>query len=288
MSASAAPSGPRRNSSGLGRDLDLLDALASAESLRSGGLGVSQVAQIVGRDKASISRALATLADGGLVERDDDTLRYSLGPRLYALAAGTAQAALTRASRAHLRKLTQVTRETSHLCVLQGGNVLTLISELSPLEIRTTGWAGSTTAAWRTPSGRVLLSDWDEASLTIWYEAHGQDRALVGPFSPEAGPFAFPVLNEPAPGTSPITDFDSLLTELKTIRERGYATSDQELESGVVAASSPVVDFTGRIVAAVNVSAPKARIGDRLDALGAYTAKAARELSRQLGSPRHA
>ncbi|GAB2548723.1 IclR family transcriptional regulator [Leucobacter ruminantium] len=285
MSASAPPTGPRRNSSGLGRDLDLLDALASPESLRGGGLGVSQVAQIVGRDKAAVSRALATLADAGLVDRDDDSLRYFLGPRLYALAAHTAQAALVQASRAHLRRLTQVTRETSHLCVLQGGNVLTLVSELSPLEVRTTGWAGSTTAAWRTPSGRVLLSDWDETSLTRWYEAHGQDRALIGPLSPETGPFGFPVLPEPEPGTAPVTDFDSLLLELKSVRERGYATSDQELESGVVAASSPVIDFTGRIVAAVNVSAPKARIGDRLDVLGSYTAKAARELSSQLGAP---
>lgn len=287
MKTSPTQPGPRRNSSGLSRDLDLLDALASPEALRNGGLGVSQVAQLVGRDKAAVSRALATLADSGLVDRDEDSLRYSLGPRLYALASHTAQAALVQASRAHLRRLTQVTRETSHLCVLQGGNVLTLISELSPLEVRTTGWAGSTTAAWRTPSGRVLLSDWDEASLARWYEAHGQDRALIGPLSPEAGPFDFHVLPEPAPGTA-VTDFDSLLLELKSVRERGYATSDQELESGVVAASSPVVDFTGRIVAAINVSAPKARIGDRLDVLGAYTAKAARELSRQLGSPRHA
>ncbi|MGJ0205141.1 IclR family transcriptional regulator domain-containing protein [Leucobacter sp. gxy201] len=288
MNSTAQPTGPRRNSSGLGRDLDLLDALASPASLRGGGLGVSQAAQIVGRDKAAVSRALATLADSGLIARDETTLQYFLGSRLYALAAHTAQAALAQASRSHLRRLTQLTRETSHLCVLQGGNVLTILSELSPLEIRTTGWAGSTTAAWRTPSGRVLLSDWDESSLTSWYEAHGQDRALVGPLNPEADPFGFPVLPEPGPGASPITDFSSLMLELRAIRDRGYATSDQELESGVVAASSPVVDFTGRIVAAVNVSAPKARIGDRLDILGEYTSKTARELSRQLGSPLHA
>lgn len=285
MSNGFLPAGPRRNTSGLGRDLDLLDALASSESLRNGGLGVSQVAQLVGRDKAAVSRALATLADSGLVDRNVDSLRYFFGPRLYALAAHTAQAALVHASRAHLRRLTQVTRETSHLCVLEGGNVLTLISELSPLEVRTTGWAGSTTAAWRTPSGRVLLSDWDEASLTAWYESHGQDRPLLGPHTPEGNPFGFPVLPEPAPGTA-VTDFDSLLNELKLVRERGYATSDQELESGVVAASSPVIDFTGRIVAAVNVSAPKGRIGDRLEVLGIYTAKAARELSLRLGAPR--
>jgi DNA-binding IclR family transcriptional regulator len=176
----------------------------------------------------------------------------------------------------------QSTRETSHLCVLRGGNVLTLLSELSPHDVRTTGWAGTTTAAWRTPSGRVLLSDWDEESLARWYADHGSDRPLVGSFD-QADPDVFPVLDAPPPGSAPVTDLASLLVELSRIREQGYALSDEELEFGVVAASAPVTDFTGRIVAAINVSAPKARIGHRLEALGVFVARAARELSARLG-----
>lgn len=274
---------PRRNSSGLGRDIEILELLGTEDALRSGGLGVSQVAQLTGRDKAVVSRALATLAETGLVERDDDSLRYLLGPRLYALAARTATTTLAHASRIILRRLVQSTRETSHLCVLRGGNVLTLLSELSPHDIRTTGWAGTTTAAWRTPSGRALLSDWDEASLAKWYEEHGADRPLVGSFD-HAGGSEFPVLDAPPPGSAPVTDLESLLTELARIREQGYALSDEELEFGVVAASAPIIDFTGRIVAAINVSAPKARIGHRLGALGEFVARAARELSSRLGA----
>lgn len=277
-------SSPRRNSSGLSRDIEILELLGTEEALRSGGLGVSQVAQLTGRDKAVVSRTLATLAEGRLVERDDESLRYLLGPRLYALAAHTASTTLVHASRSILRRLVQSTRETSHLCVLRGGNVLTLLSELSPHDIRTAGWAGTTTAAWRTPSGRALLSDWDEESLAQWYEEHGRDRPLVGSFD-HANASEFPVLDAPPPGNAPVTDLSSLLTELDRIRVRGYALSDEELEFGVVAASAPITDFTGRIVAAVNVSAPKARIGHRLDALGALVARAACDLSHRLGSP---
>jgi DNA-binding IclR family transcriptional regulator len=93
----------------------------------------------------------------------------------------------------------------------------------------------------------------------------------------------FPVLDAPPPGSAPVTDFDSLLVELERIREQGFALSDEELEFGVVAASAPVTDLTGRVVAAINVSAPKARIGQRLDALGAFVGRAARDLSRRLG-----
>ncbi|WP_091231331.1 IclR family transcriptional regulator [Microbacterium sp. 3J1] len=275
----------RRNTSGLARDIEILELLGSDEALRAGGMGVSQVAQATGRDKAVVSRTLATLAETGLVERDDDSLRYLLGPRLYALAAHTATSTLVHASRSILRRLVQSTRETSHLCVLRGGNVLTLLSELSPHDVRTTGWAGTTTAAWRTPSGRALLSDWDEEALARWYEDHGQDQPLVGRFD-QADPSGFPVLDAPPAGNAPVTDFASLLTELERIREQGFALSDEELEFGVVAASAPITDFTGRIVAAVNVSAPKARIGPRLDALGALVGRAARELSARLGDDR--
>ena len=285
MSASPVPAKSRRNSSGLSRDVELLELLGTSESFRAGGLGVTQVAELTGRDKAVVSRALTTLADAGLIERDESTLRYLPGTRLYALAAHTASAGLIQASRDHLRRLTQLTRETSHLCVLRGGNVLTLVSELSPHQVRTTGWAGITTAAWRTPSGRALLSDWDDVSLARWYDDHGQDHALVGTFAPESEPLGFPVPELPPPGKAPVTDFDSLLVELQRIRECGSALSDEELEMGVVAASAPVTDFSGRVVAAINVSAPKPRIGQRLDALGVYVARAARELSQRMGAP---
>lgn len=275
--------GVRRNSSGLARDFEILEILGSDEALRSGGLGVSQVAQLTGRDKAVASRTLATLAETGLVERDDETLRYMLGSRLYALAARTASTSLVHASRGILRRLVQSTRETSHLCVLRGGNVLTLMSELSPHDVRTTGWAGTTTAAWRTPSGRALLSDWDEDALEQWYDDHGRDQPLVGRFD-QSDDSVFPVLDAPPPGNAPVTDFASLLTELGRIRDQGYALSDEELEFGVVAASAPITDFTGRVVAAINVSAPKVRIGSRLDALGTLVGRASRELSSRLGA----
>ncbi len=47
---------------------------------------------------------------------------------------------------------------------------------------------------------------------------------------------------------------------------------------------APVRDHTDRIVAALNISAPKARVGSNLDRLGIYVANAADRLSQQLGA----
>lgn len=273
----------RRNSSGLTRDVEILELLGDAEAFRNGGLTMSRIAELTGRDKAVISRALATLAEAGLVDRDDTTLSYRVGGRIYALAGRTAQATLAARARTSLRQIAQSTRETTHLCVLRGGNVLTLISELSSHEFRTTGWEGITTAAWRTPSGRVLISDWDEASIENWYNEHGRDSALLGPLDPALASAGFAVLESPPHDKAVVTDFASLLNEIDRIRQRGYALLDEELEIGVVGASAPIFDFTGRIVAAVNVSGPKSRIGHQLDALGEYVAKAAGAFSESIG-----
>lgn len=254
--------------------------LGSPESEANAGLGVVRIAELVGRDKGQVSRTLATLAESGLVMRDPSTLAYRLGYQLYALAARTLESRLVREAGPYLRKVVRATHETAHLCVLRGDNVLTLTSELSEYAFRGIGWEGVSVAAWRTSSGRVLISNWSDEDLRGWYELHGHDRAVTGPVSPvmmqssDAGP---------REGTPRTTDFPSLLAEVNRIRSRGYATVDEEFEVGVVGASAPVYDFRGNIVAAINLSAPKARVGTHLDEVGRLLAKIAAELSGQLG-----
>lgn len=270
--------GPRRNASGLRRDLELLEVLAADEASSSrGGLGVVRIAEIVGRDKGQVSRTLATLAEAGMVTRDPKTLGYSLGYQLYALAARTAEARLVREAAPFLRHVVGATHETTHLCVLRGGNVLTLSSELSEHQFRGLGWQGVSTAAWRTSSGRVLLSGLSDSDLRAWYELHGQDDPIVR--SPGAALDSLAPPTIPPIGRLTVIDFDSLLQEIRRIRERGFAMVDEEFEVGVVGVSAPVRGSDDRIVAAINVSAPKGRLGDRLEAAGEFTARAAKEMS---------
>ena len=294
MTVPETTTSPRRNSAGLRRDLELLEVLGAPESENNGGLGVVRLAELVGRDKGQVSRTLATLADIGLVARDPQTLAYRLGYQLYALAARTLESRLVREAAPYLRRVVTATHETAHLCVLRGENVLTLTSELSEYAFRGIGWEGVSVAAWRTSSGRVLVSDWGDEDLRRWYELHGKDRLVLGQTSPVTNPRtprraldSGPRLPDPVvvEGTPLITDFASLLREVKHIRARGFATVDEEFEMGVVGVSAPVYDFRGSIIAALNVSAPKTRLGAHLDQVGALTAKIAAELSAQLGAP---
>ena len=90
--------GTRQQGHGLRRDLELLEALASPEAQRAGGLGVVRLSQLTGREKSQVSRALKAMAEEGIVERDPDTLEYRMGWRLFSLVARTVEDRLVRAA----------------------------------------------------------------------------------------------------------------------------------------------------------------------------------------------
>jgi IclR family pca regulon transcriptional regulator len=56
-----------------------------------------------------------------------------------------------------------------------------------------------------------------------------------------------------------VTSVSALRTEVTKVRSQGWALVNQELEEGLRALAAPVRDRTGRVVAAVNVSAHASR-----------------------------
>ena len=250
----ALPDDSRRRGHGLRRDLDLLEALASPEARRAGELGVVRLSQLTGREKSQVSRALKALAEEGVVERDPDTLGYRLGWRLFSLVARTVEDRLVRAAEPVMRELSAELEETNHLCVLRDQQVLTLLS-VSGHSFRVHGWEGRGVPAHCTSAGRVLLLDASPDDLYV----------------------RFPALR------SEVRTLPELWAKIRQARRDGYARVSEEFEAGLAGVSAPIRDFRGRVVAALNVSAPAGRLGERLDAAGRVTAEAAARVSAHLG-----
>ena len=245
----------------LERMIDILTALGEPESTRDGGLGVVRIAQIVGREKSQVSRALRTLDQAGLVERDEATREYRLGWRLFALAVRGADQRLLALAPPVLHDLVAALGETAHLSVRDGDAVVTLLTEPSPSVVRAIEWTGRAVPAHCTSAGRALLLDHDERSL----------RALLGDGE------------LPAPGPEAPRDIGELARRIATARALGYAAIDGEFEDGHTGVAAPVRDFRGGVVAALNVSGPQFRLGARLERAGAAVAAAADGLSAALG-----
>jgi len=252
--------------SGLRRGLRALDLLAGEEAVRRGGLGVVEMARQLGVDKSQASRTLKTLAEHGLVERAPETRCYRLGPRLFAYAAVVAGQRLLELAPRLLRRLVASLGERSHLSVLDGTSVLTLMSESPPHALQAAGWAGRRVPAHLTSSGRALLLDDD---------AEGLHQRFAGVDFGGGGPGA-------------ARDVDELARRVAAARAAGYVIVDEEFEAGLVGVAAPVRNFDGRIVGALNVSAPTFRFRERLHAGGMEVRDAAAELSALLAGVENA
>lgn len=238
-------------------------ALGSDAALTEGGLGVTRLATITGYEKSQVSRALGVLVEYGLVERTPGDRRYRLGWECFTLATRAGEPRLIAEAETVLAQLVDSANESAHLSILRGATVLTLLTAPSPHAIAARGWVGRRIPAHCTASGRALLFDHDTS-------------ALVGLFGRE--PFAPQGPNAPA-------DVGDLERRIRRARLVGYALADEESERGLVAVSAPIRDFTGAVVAAINVSGPKYRLGTRLHVAGEMVRETAERLSETLGAP---
>lgn len=246
---------------GVDRIVAILRALAENETAPHGSAGVVEVARAVGREKSQISRALRTLAESGLVDRDPHSLEYRLGWRFFALAAGAGEHRLLATAPDVLRGLVRTVGERAHLTVLSGGEVLTVASESPSRIVQAVGWVGRATPLYCTSAGRALLVDHDDASICDLLSTTG--LAPRGPKAPQ--------------------DTAEVIARVRESARRGYAACVDEFEEGLAAVAAPIHDFRGCVVAAINVSGPKFRIGRGLHAVGRTVRSSADYLSRNLG-----
>jgi IclR family KDG regulon transcriptional repressor len=266
MSANDAPideagSGEDQRGTSLGRGLAVLMALGSPEASAAGGLGVVALSTLLGRDKSQVSRTLKVLASTGLVERDPSDLTYHLGWRLYTLARQAGDRRLLLAARPVLRGLVEEFAESAHISTLVGVEVLTVASEDPSRSIMAAQHVGTLVPASCTSSGRALLIDYPKEDLRRLFR--GVDMAAGGPGAPRS--------------------VDELVTRLAADRRRGFVLADEESEADHLAVAAPIRRFDCRVIAAVNVSAPKGRFLDRVTAAGAAVAEAALSLSTTVG-----
>ena len=252
----------RSGSSGLRRDLELLQALSSEEARQRGGLGVVRLAEMLQREKSQVSRALRALEKVGLVERDPATREYRLGWQLFALAARVGDTRLLQVAPPLMRGLVDRLNESVHLCVLQANQVLTVLTEAPQHAFRASGWVGRAFPAYCSSSGRALLFDFTFEELAR--------RFLHVTFEPY-GPVQL------------VHNVAELYEQVQIARNAGYAAVCEEFEHELVGVSAPVRDFRGRLVAALNVSAPKYRMGDSIDAAGREAVITANQISYAMG-----
>ncbi len=161
-----------------------------------------------------------------------------------------------------MERLVAEVGETVHLGVLRGTEVLFLESVESARALRVADRTGMTLPAHASAVGKALLASLPVEQLQILY----------------------PDADLPSYRPNTITRRDDLERALAVVRERGYATNADESEAGVSGVAAPVRDSTGRVRAALTVSAPTSRLTDeQIAVIAPATINAAAELGSRFG-----
>lgn len=208
----------------------LLDLLAS-----EGEMTAAELADRVGEPRTTVYRILTSLSELDLVGPGPRGGGFVLGIQLWQL--GAASVALLEerwAASPAMRQLHEVCGETVFLCVRRGNRAV-CVERID----------GERVQSLALRLGGSLPLDCGAAPRTLLaYEASDFISAYLG-------------------GRA-----NGLGRELRSIRRRGYAISDEDVTPGIAAIGVPFFDYTGRICGAISISGTKPMIlGDRRQAL---------------------
>jgi DNA-binding IclR family transcriptional regulator len=241
------------------RALCLIDALGSS----GGEVGIAELSKRVGLHVSTAHRLLTTLIRQGYCRQNPETGRYALGAKLFHLGeACLSQFDLRTLARPFLERLCRETGETANLVVLDGQEALYLDKAESPQNLRIFSRIGHRAPLYCTAVGKVLLAHRSAPSL----------KSLLG-----SGPLK-PLTRHTH------TSLVALRRELERVRVQGYALDREECEEGAFCVAVPVRNAQGQVDAALSVSGPTVRLGEkRVPGLIPLMRRVGEELSTQLG-----
>jgi DNA-binding IclR family transcriptional regulator len=257
--ASAASSLPTRIQS-----IERAAAILRLLSGRNRRLGVVQLAGELGLPKGTVHGILQTLAAVGFVEQDDETGKYQLGAALLHMGSSYLDGNELRARALNWSDaLAARSGESVRIGTLHEGRVLVVHHVFRPDDSRQALEVGALQPAHATAMGKVLLAAYRyvAAELTV------DELARYTP--------------------STITARDALETELRAVKERGWAADVEELVVGESSLAAPIEDRRGVTVGAIGISGPVERMmenGSSRTDLVSYVRETARAVSRDLGA----
>jgi IclR family KDG regulon transcriptional repressor len=239
-------------------------AVRILEVMRADGreLSIVEIARATGWHKSSVQKLLITLNHHGIVERDEQTKRYSLGLALAELGrAALNKFDIRRIAKPILQELVDFSGETAVLGVLQGSNFV-MIDKREPLvQIRVSPFLGMRHPATATSHGKALLAWLPEAKQEELIQLSGL----------------------PARTPKSITDPGRYREDLAETRRRGYAEEYDEFQEGVSGVAAPVFNPAGQVVATLSIVGPTFRMSqERMQAAGQKCSELAAELSQRL------
>ena len=254
----AADKNPKARLSSVANAIRLVKAFSEDEYE----IGISNLARRLGLGKSTVHRLASTLIDADFLEKSPETGAYRLGLALFEL--GTLvrrKMNVANEARPYLKSLMETTGETAHLAVLDHASALFINTMASRQAIRMSSDVGARAPGYCTSEGKALLAFRSPevlerviaAGLKAW-----TPRTIVKP--------------------------QALSEELASVRQRGFATDDEEYEIGLRSVAAPIRNHRGDVIAAISIAGPTQRVSKKvMQAYAPEVVAAAMAISQRLG-----
>ncbi|EGQ25714.1 MULTISPECIES: IclR family transcriptional regulator [Sporosarcina] len=223
-------------------------------------LGNAEIAGKLGMSPSTTHHLISTLCNEGVLMRDKDR-RYRLGWKLLEWNNNVMfQQDIYDKAIPLVKDLISRFIGTAHIGMFDKGEVVFVLKissqEASPIHT----YIGSRKPAYATSTGKVLLAyNNDYLKETI-----------------ERG------LSQQAPNT--ITNIEKLKEDLKKVRDVGYSISNNENSTGTYAIAAPILSYSGKTIAAVNLAGPVSYMqGSNQHMIRQSVIKTADSISKELG-----
>jgi IclR family transcriptional regulator, KDG regulon repressor len=229
-------------------------------------LSVSEIGAKTGLHRSTAHRILMALEYNDLIKQNPSTGKYHLGIKLFKLGhQAVSQLNLREICRPFLSRLMNDTKETIHLAVLDDDQVLYLDKVEGPHALRMPSRVGRYIPTYCTSLGKAMLSCLDDQEVKSILR-----RQTLKPHTENT-----------------VKNINQLLADLRSVRKRGYAVDNEEIEIGLRCVGAPLRDYTGGMVGAISVAAPSARLSEKnTPVTGRMVIAIAGEISEQLGFER--
>jgi DNA-binding IclR family transcriptional regulator len=162
-----------------------------------------------------------------------------------------------------VKELRDATGETVQLSVLESNMLLVLMKEEGSHPVRIISRVGSRVPVNWAAGGRLIVSDLSDDKL----------RQLLRDTV------------RPSPTGKASTDLELLIRQIRKFRQRGYSVELNETNEHAGCVAAPVIDASGRCIAAISIAAPEQRLkAPNRARLIEAVCDSARRMSRRLGA----
>lgn len=217
------------------KSLDIIEAIDAY-----GTIGPTELAEELGIHKSTAYTHLRTLDERGYAVKEDGEYRLSFR---FLKHGGSLRSDLElyRRAKEDVRRLAETTGEVGNLGIIEEGMGVLIYRAEGADAVSDNAPVGSYTPLHATAYGKAMLAHLPDERVDRIVDRHGL----------------------PGKTNHTVTDRERLFERLETIRERGYAIDEEEVNVGLCCVGSSITDDQGRPIGGVSVAGPASKLDDR-------------------------